>query len=306
MERVAVRRTSVSVEAWSRSSSASYTCRDFIPEEPMRRVVFTAALVVLVASVIALAPSTPPSAQGPITLSVIDVSGDLSSTRVIIENYQKANPQKIKAVNFQRAPAPELPAKIKAQQDAGRVDVNLLLVGQDAGSVLASNGQLVKLFPQYDSLFPRDDLSEAGQGLHAEREGFLLPSVVSNGGPVFIYNPSKVKQPPKSTDELKAWVKANPGKFMYARPANSGPGRSILCGLPFILGDKKPTDPLGGWDKTWAFLREIGEYVEYYPTGTAITLKEVAGGTRWIIPRILEGDKTPRAQGTLPPESEIF
>src|SRR5437773_11760102 len=122
MERVAVRRTSVSVEAWSRSSSASYTCRDFIPEEPMRRVVFTAALVVLVASVIALAPSTPPSAQGPLTLSVIDVSGDRSSTRVT--------------------------AKIKAQQDAGRVDVNLLLVRRDAGSVLASNGQLVKLVPQ--------------------------------------------------------------------------------------------------------------------------------------------------------------
>src|SRR5881397_4236722 len=134
--------------------------------------------------------------QGPITLSIIDVSGDLSSTHVIIENYQKANPQKIKAVNFQRAPAPELPAKIKAQQDAGRVDVNLLLVGQDAGSVLANNGQLIKLFPQYDTLFPRDELTDAGKVLQAEGEGFLLPSVVSNGGPVFIYNPSKVKQPP--------------------------------------------------------------------------------------------------------------
>src|SRR5438876_448852 len=197
MERVAARRTSVSVEAWSRSSSASYTCRDFIPEEPMRRVVFTAALVVLVASVIALAPSTPPSAQGPLTLSVIDVSGDLSSTRVIIENYQKANPQKIKAVNVQRAPAP-------------------------------------------------------------------------------------------------------------ARPANSGPGRSILCGLPFILGDKKPTDPLGGWDRTWAYLKEIGESVEYYPTGTAITLKEFAEGTRWIIAGIMEWDMKPRAEGTIPPESKIF
>src|SRR5437773_5158371 len=238
MERVAVRRTSVSVEAWSRSSSASYTCRDFIPEEPMRRVVFTAALVVLVASVIALAPSTPPPAPSHLTLSIIDVSGDLSSTRVIIENYQKANPQKIKAVNVQRAPAPELPAKIKAQQDAGRVDVNLLLVGQDAGSVLASNGQLVKLFPHLEAMLPRDALSEAGKVLRAEGEGYLVPSVVDNGGPVFIHNPSKVKSPPKSADELKAWVKANPGKFMYARPANSGPGRSILCGLPFILGDK--------------------------------------------------------------------
>src|SRR5881397_2900542 len=197
-------------------------------------------------------PASRGAAQGPITISLIDVSGDLSSTRVIIENYQKANPNRVKTVNFQRAPAPELPAKIKAQQDAGRVDVNLLLVGQDAGSVLAANGQLVRLFPQYDRLFPKDELTDAGKVLQAEGEGYLLPSVVNNGGPVFIYNPAKVKSPPKSADELKAWIRANPGKFMYARPANSGPGRSILCGLPFILGDKKPTDPVAGWDRTWA------------------------------------------------------
>ena len=68
-------------------------------------------------------------AQGPITISVIDVAGDLSSVRDIIENYKKANPQKVKDVTYQRAPAPELPAKIKAQQDAGRVDINLILTG---------------------------------------------------------------------------------------------------------------------------------------------------------------------------------
>src|SRR3989454_9744236 len=112
----------------------------------MRRALVPAVALALPLTWIAIDPSGHPAAQGPITISVIDVSGDLSSTRVIIENYAKAHPQKVKAVNFQRAPAPELPAKIKAQQDAGRVDVNLLLVGQDAGSVLASNGQLVKLF----------------------------------------------------------------------------------------------------------------------------------------------------------------
>src|SRR3989441_11393929 len=147
----------------------------------MRRALVPAVALALPLTWIAIDPSGHPAAQGPTTISVIDVSGDLSSTRVIIENYQKANPQKIKAVNFQRAPAPELPAKIKAQQDAGRVDVNLLLVGQDAGSVLASNGQLVKLFPQYDALFPRDELSEAGKVLQSEGERVLLPSVVSNG-----------------------------------------------------------------------------------------------------------------------------
>jgi putative spermidine/putrescine transport system substrate-binding protein len=272
------------------------------------RLVRTAAVLTLVLALAlgGVGGARDGAAQGPITLSIVDVSGDLSSVRAIVENYQKANPQKVKAVNFQRAPAPELPAKIKAQQDAGRVDVNLLLVGQDAGSVLASNGQLVKLFPQHDKLFPASELTDAGKVLQAEGEGFLLPSVVSNGGPVFIYNPAKVKSPPKSADELKAWVKANPGKFMYARPANSGPGRSILCGLPYVLGDKNPRDPVAGWDKTWAFLKEIGETVEYYPTGTAITLKEFAEGTRWIIAGIMEWDMKPRAEGTIPPDSKIF
>src|SRR5438309_9065138 len=172
----------------------------------MRRALVPAVALALPLTWIAIDPSGHPAAQGPTTLSVIDVSGDLSSTRVIIENYQKANPQKIKTVNFQRAPAPELPAKIKAQQDAGRVDVNLLLVGQDAGSVLSANGQLVKLFPQYDTLFPRDELSEAGKVLQAEGEGFLLPSVVSNGGPVLISHPSQGKPPPKSTDALAGAV----------------------------------------------------------------------------------------------------
>ncbi len=248
----------------------------------------------------------PGLAQGPVTISVIDVAGDLSSVRDIIENYKKANPQKVRDVTYQRAPAPELPAKIKAQQDAGRVDVNLILTGQDAGSVLVQQGQLVKLFPDQARRFPREELTAAAQVLQDEGEGYLLPSVVSNGGPVFIYNPQRVKTPPRTVDEFKAWVKANPGRFMYARPANSGPGRSILAGMPYILGDRDPKDPMAGWDRTWALLKEIGEFVEYYPTGTAVTLKEFAEGTRWIIAGIMEWDMKPRAEGTIPPDSQIF
>jgi putative spermidine/putrescine transport system substrate-binding protein len=270
----------------------------------MRRLTAVAlAIAALLLIGLALRPGV---AQGPITISVIDVAGDLSSVRDIIENYKKANPQKVKDATYQRAPAPELPAKVKAQQDAGRVDINLILTGQDAGSVLVQQGQLVKLFPDQAKRFPREELTPAAQVLQDEGEGYLLPSVVSNGGPVFIYNPQRVKAPPKTADELKAWVKANPGKFMYARPANSGPGRSILAGMPYILGDKDPKDPVGGWDRTWAFLKEIGEFVEYYPTGTAVTLKEFAEGTRWIIAGIMEWDMKPRAEGTIPPDSAIF
>ncbi|MGB7854590.1 MAG: extracellular solute-binding protein [Pseudolabrys sp.] len=249
-----------------------------------------------------LSPST--TRAEPITLSIIDTGGDLASTEVIIRNYAKANPDKVKDIKIQRAPAPELPAKIKAQQDAGRLDINLVLTGQDGGSLLALNKQIIQI-PNYKTEFPRDILTDAGKALYDEGGGYLIPSVGNAGGPVFIYNPSKVPNPPKTAVELLAWVKANPGKFMYARPANSGPGRSILQGMSFILNDSKPMDPERGWEKGWNFLKELGKSVEYYPTGTAITLKEFAQGQRWMIAGIMEWDMKPRAQSVIPPDSKI-
>jgi putative spermidine/putrescine transport system substrate-binding protein len=240
----------------------------------------------------------------PITLSIIDTGGDLASTEVIIRNYAKAHPDKVKDIKIQRAPAPELPAKIKAQQDAGRLDINLVLTGQDGGSLLAQNKQIIEI-PDYKTAFPRELLTDAGKALYDEGHGFLIPSVGNAGGPVLIYNPAKVPNPPKTAADLQAWVKANPGKFMYARPANSGPGRAMLQGFAFILNDSKPLDPEKGWDKSWDYLKELGKSVEYYPTGTAITLKEFAQGQRWMIAGIMEWDMKPRAQSVIPPDSKI-
>ena len=245
------------------------------------------------------------SAQQPIAISILDNGGDLASTGVIIENYKKAFPNKVKEIKIQRGPAPETPAKIKAQQDAGRADINLVLTGQDAGSVLAANKQLVQLFPTYDKMFPKDELKEEAKILQDAVAGYLMPTVVNAGGPVFIYNPKKVQKPPKTVDELLAWAKANPQRFFYARPANSGPGRSIMCGLSYILGDKAPMDPEKRWDKAWAFMKELGKYVEYYPTGTLFTLREFAQDQRWMIPGIMEWDMKPRAEGVIPPEAKI-
>ena len=260
------------------------------------------AATVMAVGVSVLTPGT--TRAEPITLSIIDTGGDLASTEVIIRNYAKANPDKVKDIKIQRAPAPELPAKIKAQQDAGRLDINLVLTGQDGGSLLALNKQIIQI-PNYKTEFPRDILTDAGKALYDEGDGYLIPSVGNAGGPVFIYNPSKVPNPPKTAADLLAWAKANPGKFMYARPANSGPGRSILQGMSFILNDSKPMDPEKGWEKGWDFLKELGKSVEYYPTGTAITLKEFAQGQRWIIAGIMEWDMKPRAQSVIPPDSKI-
>ena len=176
----------------------------------------------------------------PITLSIIDVGGDLSSVQPIVENYRKANPNKIKEIRIQRAPQPELPAKIKAQQDAGKLDINLIMTGQAAASALIANNQLVRLLPDHEKLFPLADFTDAATAHLKEGEGYVIPSVVSNGGPVFIFNPKRVPNPPKNAQELLAWAKANPGKFFYARPSNSGPGMSVIVGLPYILGTRIP------------------------------------------------------------------
>lgn len=270
------------------------------------RFLWLVGMVSLVSAGLALTGAPQPASAGqPITLSIIDNGGDYASTGVIIENYKKANPDKVKEIKLQRGPAPETPAKIKAQQDAGRADINLILTGQDAGSVLAANKQLIELFPKYDKMFPKDELNDAAKVLQDSGGGVLMPVVVNAGGPVFIYNPKKVQKPPKTADELLAWAKANPNRFLYARPANSGPGRSIMCGLPYILNDKAPMDPEKGWDKAWAFMKELGKSMEYYPTGTLFTLREFAQEQRWMIAGIMEWDMKPRAEGVIPPDAKI-
>ena len=92
---------------------------------------------------------------------------------------------------------------------------------------------------------------------------------------------------------------------MYARPANSGPGPHLPHGPALLLGDKDPKDPVKGWDKTWAYLKELGECIEYYPTGTGATMKELGEGSRDIIVSTTGWDINPRVLGIVPKEAKV-
>ena len=124
-------------------------------------------------------------------------------------------------------------------------------------------------------------------------------------GPLLEYMPDKVKTPPTTAEELLAWTKANPNRFIYARPANSGPGRTFMMGLPYILGDKDPKDPAKGWDKTWAYLKELGQNIEYYPTGTGAVMKELGEGSRDMTVSTTGWDINPRVLGVVPKEAKV-
>ena len=71
-------------------------------------------------------------------------------------------------------------------------------------------------------------------------------------------------------------------------------------GLPYLLGDKDPRDPVKGWDKTWAFLKELDTCIEYYPTGTGAMMKELGEGSRDMTVTMTGWDLNPRILGIVP------
>ncbi len=71
-------------------------------------------------------------------------------------------------------------------------------------------------------------------------------------------------------------------------------------GLPYLLGDSDPRDPVNGWAKTWEYLAALGENIEYYPTGTGGVMKELGEGTRDIVATTTGWDINPRALGIVP------
>ena len=254
----------------------------------------------------AFAAIAPPAA--PVTLNIIDVAGNLALTRTVFDAYKEAKPNFVSAMTFTKAPAPELPAKIKAQQAANSVQIDLVLTGTDALAAGIEQGLWAELLPAHAKDLPNPDqvyLPNANrmQGL-AKGQGLVVNYYPS--GPLFEYMPDKVKNPPKTAAELLDWAKANPGRFMYGRPANSGPGRTLMMGLPYILGDKDPMDPAAGWDKTWAYLAALGETVEYYPSGTGATMKELGEGSRDMIASTTGWDINPRALGIVPKEAKVL
>jgi len=245
--------------------------------------------------------------KSPVALNVIDVAGNLALTQKAIENYRKAKPELVSRITFTKAPAPELAGKLKAQQDAGRVDIDLVLTGTDALSAGIDQKLWVDLIPQHASALPKlDDIylpAAAKMQTLAKGQGVVVTYYPS--GPLLEYMPDKVKNVPTTAEELLAWTKENPNRLIYARPANSGPGRTFLMGLPYLLGDSNPQDPAKGWDKTWAYLKELGQNIEYYPSGTGAVMKELGEGSRDMTVSTTGWDINPRVLGVVPKEAKV-
>ncbi|MFI4988586.1 MAG: extracellular solute-binding protein [Alphaproteobacteria bacterium] len=252
------------------------------------------------------AAELPALPKSPVAINVIDVAGQLALMQKAIEAYRKAHPELVSRFTFTKAPAPELPGKLKAMQDAGRVDIDLVLSGTDAVSAGIEQKLWLKILPDYAAKFPglMESYLPGADDMQKPTDGYAIENVYTPSGPLLEYAPERVKDVPKTTDALLAWCKAHPNRFFYARPANSGPGRTFLQALPYLLGDSNPHDPVNGWAKTWAYLKELNGCIEYYPSGTGATMKELGEGSRDIIASTIGWDINPRALNTVPKSAE--
>ncbi|MDU0315030.1 extracellular solute-binding protein [Phycicoccus sp. M110.8] len=278
----------------------------------------------LVAGLLALgvsacgAPSSPAQGAGssggdapakpskPVVLNVLDVAGNLQLTQGMIDEFVKQHPDVISRVTYSKAPAPDLVGKIKAQQGAGRVDIGLVLTGTDGLSAGAEQGLWQPILPKYkDRLSNMANYQDPAAKMQELAGDYGVTVTYYPSGPLLEYMPDKVPNPPTSAEALLAYAKAHPGKVEYARPANSGPGRTFLMGLPYILGDKDPKDPVNGWDKTWTYLKDLGQYINNYPTGTTQTMKDLGNGTVDVIASTTGWDINPRVLGTVPESAKV-
>lgn len=249
----------------------------------------------------------PVKPTSPIALTMLDGAGNLTGAKVIYEKFAKEHPELVSKISYESASAPDVAGKIRAQQMANKVDISVVLGGPDVLGGASGQNLLLKLEPDYSSSLP-DLNSVYDQGrmdFQNQGNGFGLVNRFDQAGPMLAHQPGTLPQPPDTPQALLDWAKAHPGKFSYAQPPNSGPGRTFMMSLPYMLGDSDPTDPEKGWDKTWAYLKELGKYISSYPASTTILNQQFGAGQLQLVPTIVGFDVNARKDGTWPPTTTM-
>lgn len=220
----------------------------------------------------------------------------------IIPGFQKAKPGIKVAVNFDlqgehdAQNAAKLAAAVKADKDPGSDLIDAGFVTQSAQADLLET-------PTKDNI-PNlkdvaDDVVKAGAGGGIPYRGSSV---------LLAYNPAKVANPPKTLDELLAWIKANKGKFTYNSPKSGGSGQSFVT---TVLDKYVPADAQqklrtsyaqaeeSNWSQGFAELEGLNPYIYnsgFYPNGNKQILELLASGQIWMCPvwsdMFISGQKT--------------
>lgn len=246
----------------------------------------------------------------PVPLEIVDAGGYVPQFgQAMIDAFANANPNQVSKVTYvPRITAPQLPAKLASEEASGHVTTSLVFTGYDGLASSIQQNLVEQLLPKYKELYQSsiDNYVPSAAQYQSFANGYGVVVATTPSGPLFEYDPAKIASPPKTIDELKAWIIAHPKQFLYAQPPNSGPGRTMLMGLPYLLGDSNPEDPTNGWSKTWQFLKDIKPYTLTNPTKTGETISDLSNGTVSMIASTFGWDLNPKILKQIPGNFKTF
>lgn len=264
----------------------------------MKRATRTRAIaavvgIALMAFLIGAAGPRGAGAQSPVTLNVY-ISGDTNIfdlwNKMLLPAFSKRYPQY--RANF----VPLLHGegsqgvldKILAAKQAGRAtDVDLWETQPSFVAQGAPNGLWVKL---NNSLIP--NLSHVPTQKLDATDYYGMP--YRGSSVVVAYNTAFVKTPPKTLDDLLAWIKANPGKFTYCDPNTGGSGQAFMVAVVYKFAQMAQYTGSGydqkaeaAWDPAWQMLKSLEPQMYnngFHPNGNVAVLQLLAQQNVYIAP----------------------
>jgi putative spermidine/putrescine transport system substrate-binding protein len=226
--------------------------------------------------------------------------------KTLIPAFEKANPGYSVKVDFDlhglhdQQTIAKLTAATVQKRDPGYDMVDAGFVSQIAASGLLAKVTTKNLKPLAD--VPASVVKAGGDGGIPYRASSVL----------LAYDSKTVPTPPKTLDDLLAWIKANPGKFTYNSPDSGGSGQSFVTTVldktvPKADREKMVTeydpDLESDWDKGFATLASLNPYVfqqGVYPNGNNQVLDLLSSGQISMAPVWSDQFITGQKNGQIP------
>jgi putative spermidine/putrescine transport system substrate-binding protein len=149
--------------------------------------------------------------------------GGSEQTNKWVDNFVGSRMQALYGIKVTRTAmdAPQFVQKVMAEKQAGTTagTIDLLWINGENFTTLKNNGALYGPFA--------DKLPNAQKYIDFNDPGIMydfgtptdkMESAYGHAQYTFYYNSKYVTNPPTNLDELKAWIKANPGRFTYPAP----------------------------------------------------------------------------------------
>jgi ABC-type uncharacterized transport system YnjBCD substrate-binding protein len=270
----------------------------------------------LLPAVLALGLAAAPAAAD--TLTII-TAGDQNMVDYVNEYlgplFEKGNPgHKVRVVGTGPGDSgsQKIIERFEAQAKANAVtwDVDVAVVHEKFAGPMVKAGYLDAYRGKIDSgkLVTRDN---AKMALGANVDGYVMP--MFNSQTALAYNPALLKDPPKTYQDLAAWVKTHPKQFGYNGIKGGASGVSFVMGWVYAFGDGDAKKLMNGpfdeaetkkWDKAFASLKEFTQNATLTP-GNAGTLDMLARGEIAIGPVWVDMFYSWQADGRLPPTLKL-